>query len=870
MKRILPLALLALLTSVRSFAVDVTALFSTSDSTKIQFAKANVSLLNHALYEDSVATEWSWILENYGTQQFAWSCNLLSNYSSESIENTDYASLAEIPSDKGGDWGVNIADEYAQTWRTPTYEEFDYILNKRANATDRRCQLYVDQEYYGYVLFPDEPSKELQYYVSLISDGALHLTGNEMSAFYEKEAVILPFNSNLNGERAFFWTSTGYDTSSERGDAPYSTAMALGISSQTGATIECISRDYKSYVRLVRSVYKVTAVPNMTERGETAVGYSYGEPINIEPQPKAGYEFYAVYGGSVDDGLMKIDSVAGDTEVIAYYRNEAKKYIFPEGRQGQLMMQSNETALVTYENWDYDEQSGSYTSKMISVAPGEWGNASYNWLVLGLGDVVKMYVESELTFEENSHHNDDDEGEPTTQTFAYEFKNWRIVGNNGQDVDFISAEQLTDTILTLNIDANMPDTMYVMAEYAEKTHVSSIQSLETLLNNLSNYSSEYENPTSIVLEDSITTRHNVAEMSVNFLESVIPSSLHMLSTVGGRYTGEFIATDAEISDLIVQMKGGLFENIDSGAVVQDLYFDNTAIYITAADTANWTVRGDTLFVDILASQVGGSVEGFALAGHVIVSDELSAKYPHIILCIIGELKPTGKVNGFYYNYRADENTKAVRLREVQPIRLDNGNKSGGSCKMASTYADFGVKSGINGYIYSNEELTKTSRLFTVDEFACGVVAYWLNYSGAGYTGDYTAKWRQGPQYPVLARSADEALYGIDYTCDEKDADNITKAPRFVNAGDEVTIEYAMKPTQILVDGEEITLGDASATFTMTAGNKHVVISFEKPTAVSTITADKGKRGDIYTLQGTKVANPSRGLYIQDGHLVIIK
>ncbi|MBR6251315.1 MAG: Ig-like domain-containing protein [Bacteroidales bacterium] len=404
-----------------------------------------------------------------------------------------------------------------------------------------------------------------------------------------------------------------------------------------------------------------------------------------------------------------------------------------------------------------------------------------------------------------------------------------------------SADIIAKVSDTENYEYAEPIIKYALVVEPVKVTTKNIEELVAVLDDFNaNYEEGQDNTTHVTIEGTITTNDNVAEMSLNDIENTDVTTLPRLNSVQGEFTGEFVATDAEINDVKVQVNGALFENVDSSAVVKDLYMDNAAIFVTELPD-NWHVSNDTLYINLLADEVDGVIDGFAIAAHVAISDELKAQYPNIVICVIGELKPNAQVNGFYYDLAVASTNKAVRLREVQPIKMDNSG-SGGSCKMASTYSDFGVKSAIHKYNYSEEELNKTCRQFTAEEFASGVVAYWLNYKGAGYTGEYTAKWAQGSKYPVLAKSAEDALYGITYNCPLLKEDLITKAPQFATPKNLVTIEYDEKPYAILVDGKAIELGETSASFVMTAGNK--IVDIQYPELTSYTVSYKTSDGDV--------------------------
>ncbi|MCR5695863.1 MAG: hypothetical protein K6G73_02680 [Marinilabiliaceae bacterium] len=1000
MKNFLTLfGLAVVLCTTKAYAeVDKTRIFSTSENTQVEFAPYNLmaewEFMTPEGEEDEIRVATEFLLsENYeeftdAATSFPWGCNKMRNsVNGISDEDTEYfdaaTTLNEINSDFGGDWGEQVDYDYINSWRTPTYEELDYILNKRPNAAQRRYNLYLwNDGFQGLMLLPDNPSENLQALINqsnVLNGNDLHIGADSSAYFQEEGAIILSYENNGGDNIAeYYWTATGYNVEEGIGNAPHETAMALYIKmdEENGPQIDFVNieRVQSAKVRLVRSAYKVTLVPNVPERGDTAVGYSRGieDVVYIDAAPKDGFEYYHSYDCSNWDYAnenylhkvgIRLDGAESDTTITAFYRSTNQITLRVETEE--IFQDSNVQIQATDElgiaTWDYIYDSG-YTS----VKSGEWTNYDYfnenveypdmshYYVKYGVGDVVNLHTPATIDMEVEVESGQGADGGQIFErkTVTYVFDKW-VATLAGED--YITAEQAADTILTftVTIPEATPEVLDLVVTplYVLKQEIKSIDELVAITSGLNGYASDEENNSLVELSDVITTNNNVVEMTTNDLydkEDSELAELPKLSTITGKFTGQFIASEATIKDVLVQMSGSLFENIDAEATVQDLIFDNSAIYITEQSN-NWKISedGDTLFISLLAEEVGGIVDGFALTGRVIICDALqnqfSGENKHIILNIIGELKEGASVNGFFFDYEKLTDNKAVRVREVQPIRMDNGS-SGGSCKMASTYSDFGVKKVVLDYNYTEEELTKSTRTFTAEEFASGAVAYWLNYSGPGYTGDYTAKWTQGAKYPVLAKSADNALYGINYTFNGTGyEDYITALPKFANAGSTVTIEYTQKPTSIRFDGKELELGETSVSFTMPAANKSVVITyptattyivkfqtangvtikeeiadvtegetytasesqlanFEKDgatykyvsgneekvavkeasqnvislifesvvTAVSNIKADQTNDGCIYDLRGVKVTNPSRGIYIQNGQLIIVK
>ena len=94
---------------------------------------------------------------------------------------------------------------------------------------------------------------------------------------------------------------------------------------------------------------------------------------------------------------------------------------------------------------------------------------------------------------------------------------------------------------------------------------------------------------------------------------------------------------------------------------------------------------------------------------------------------------------------------------------------------------------------------------------------------------------------------------------------------------EIGKEFAATEAQlanIVVDGVTHTYvsGNVAKVAVDTPSSNVITLVFAtvKATPVRSIAADKANDGTIYDLRGVKVANPSRGLYIQNGRLILVK
>lgn len=130
------------------------------------------------------------------------------------------------------DWGIrnNIAlgGSVDSVFRTPTKEEFDYLLSKRENAKDLSLRGHIrlngnggapDTIINGLILLPDDWDPAILPEKTLISDedGNEYYVTNELSAaewqiLEENGAIFLPATGNTSkfNRSGFYWTSTSW------------------------------------------------------------------------------------------------------------------------------------------------------------------------------------------------------------------------------------------------------------------------------------------------------------------------------------------------------------------------------------------------------------------------------------------------------------------------------------------------------------------------------------------------------------------------------------------------------------------------------------------------------------------------------------
>ncbi len=349
------------------------------------------------------------------------------------------------------------------------------------------------------------------------------------------------------------------------------------------------------------------------------------------------------------------------------------------------------------------------------------------------------------------------------------------------------------------------------------------------------------------------------------------------------YNGKMEAST--ISNLTVR-SSGLFGTLGSEAEVNNLYLDNAIIYIDPTDE-KYVTDGKTVYVPILAKELQGKVTNFGFNGQIIVDSE-DAKDKEIVMTIVDEAGDEAELSGFMHlgDVLTTSNEKRCIIIK-QNLGLRNG--PGKKVKVAMQRSS-GGKTAKNKAVtlpdYDEEELMQSVRYFSEEEFANGVVAYWLNFSDAGYTGEYTGRWSQGKTVPVAATTKNgvsNALYKVDYG--KTDLKKIN-GPVFANNGSTIKITYSDKPSSVTMGGSACSFGTNSVELTFDH-NKPVEILFSNDTetsldtpqettiSVSTngkdicISGAEGESKTLFNLAGVRVATttgemltaPASGIYI---------
>ncbi len=325
---------------------------------------------------------------------------------------------------------------------------------------------------------------------------------------------------------------------------------------------------------------------------------------------------------------------------------------------------------------------------------------------------------------------------------------------------------------------------------------------------------------------------------------------------------------------------GLFGSIGENAHINNLTFSNAQLYVDPTDS-KYKSDAENVYIPILADTICGTVSNFGFDGSMIV-DENRAGDKDIVICLANAADDNAEINGFIHlgdlqTAGDGDNKRCIIIKQNLGLRSGTGSTKG---KVATSKSMSSSKSLEDDELDYFEE-----RAFTDEEFANGEVAYWLNFSGKGYTGKYTARWSQGKTVPIGATTIDgksNALYKVNYG--ETDMSKIS-GPTYANGGSTITVTYGQQPTALTIGGEAHTFGATSVNIEF---DPTKAIEFSFSTGVSALDEKEaenvrinvtgstisiygatGERKDLFAMSGTLTATttadnmtaPSTGVYV---------
>ncbi len=387
--------------------------FAENQTDYIGAANANIS----ATYDD-------WL------DLFGWGTG--ANPTNSSTNGNDYQTFV--------DWGTNqIGNDAPNTWRTLTYDEWDYLLNNRPNASSLYGIAQVNGVN-GLIFLPDDWAAPAGI---TFKSGVYNEWGNEFYAAYQTftdeqwslleatGAVFLPAAGDRDGasvldmqELGGYWSATQYDSS---------TAYCFTFSSN-GVVVVKPYIEYGPSVRLVRDIEEGTATPedpneNPNENPE--------EELEDNPQnPNCNQA--VIVKGDVKEWYEKKEWLDSSDQDLGYYA-------IAKTRSAATLVK----LVVTFTNSDFADEKVIY-----NITTDTEGKYKLNAKLYDAWDIDKTTVEVEAKSYVSSliHYyekwsEDDTEWKQNSQEISGYFKGVSVRGALSEDALLIG-EAISDILLT--------------------------------------------------------------------------------------------------------------------------------------------------------------------------------------------------------------------------------------------------------------------------------------------------------------------------------------------------------------------------------------------------------------------------------------
>lgn len=321
-------------------------------------------------------------------------------------------------------------------------------------------------------------------------------------------------------------------------------------------------------------------------------------------------------------------------------------------------------------------------------------------------------------------------------------------------------------------------------------------------------------------------------------------------------------------DNLAFQTGGVIDTLDADGNVNGLVLNNTLFYVDPTNP-NYLRSNDTIYVHLLVGLNNGRMNNVGVSGCVVVDDRnLSALGDTtIVIVLVGE---DGGLGMSGYIFLDDPKTPGTNKRFI-PIKQNlctGRNRPQGKNKVAMRKTD-GTKAFMSGVDLNSPRFKREQCLFSDEEFGNGLVAYWLNFAGEGFTGEYTGAWTQGDRVPVSAKNKRAALYKVDIELQGDSA--LTSAPLFANGGSVVTLRHSKRPLSITMGGDVVPVQSDTLTSFQYVGGAKIVLKFGTtaleqadivPFGVSVdgsvvkFVGGEGETKTLYNLAGVKVVETS--------------
>ena len=345
----------------------INGLFSVSEGTQVYFSQGNLQYIGSAEtpYWKFADHQWDYLGTTTGQNSdsqtvdrdlFGWGTSGYHdpsdpynvNYQPWSTSNatvsTDYNKYGYGPSTNMADpnltgssanydWGVYNAisngGDQAGLWRTPTHDEWSYLINTRNTASGIRYAKAKVNDVNGVILLPDDWSTS--YYALNSTDtndasfSSNTITAAQWNTLEQHGAVFLPAAGRRYGASVNFVGSSGYYWSASYLDSYIAWHVRFGVSN--------LSADYNGSryhglsVRLVCVAqgysFVIDATPSPAEGGAVsgAGTYEAGAECTLTATASAGYTFvnWTENGEEVSTDATYTFTVSSDRDLVANF-----------------------------------------------------------------------------------------------------------------------------------------------------------------------------------------------------------------------------------------------------------------------------------------------------------------------------------------------------------------------------------------------------------------------------------------------------------------------------------------------------------------------------------------------------------------------
>ena len=387
---------------------QLNGLFSAGDDTQIYFSRGNLR------YTRSTDT-WSFATYQY---DFVGAANTngaeladvvdLFGWSTDGNPNTKWGISTSTNTDdyKGDfvDWGTNVIGESpANTWRTPTGDEWIYIFTQRPNAGALYGVAQV-AGVNGLILLPDNWTG-----VSGITFKSGYPTNNDNFADYQSFTLDQWNIMEANG--AVFLPQAGMRSGTQVTD--YTHYWAATKKSDTNAALLHFTGNrivpngenniaFGFVVRLVQSQKKYT-ITTVAENGVVTGGgvYVEGEYVTLTATANEGYKFIQWSDGNTDN--PRVVTVTSDVTYTAEFAPIPTQHVLVDGIYYNFDIAKKE-ATVTYNGSEDYWYSQSYSGDVVIPATVNYENVTFNVLTIGQYAFYSAYEVRSISIPEGVLH----------------------------------------------------------------------------------------------------------------------------------------------------------------------------------------------------------------------------------------------------------------------------------------------------------------------------------------------------------------------------------------------------------------------------------------------------------------------------------